>query len=240
MPVSCAFEQEFATRRPWLYHLTAAPNVARVRRAGQLHCAAALLMAGGRSEFLRRRRRRRIEVQVGTEIVHVRDQQPLHRNSMELCEGWSFDDWVAHLNNFVFFWPGRAGGPIPPGLRHFSRYATEHPALIRVPTADLFARNRGASPRFSRYNSGSPRCWDGRPSPRGPATFASGNRFSHSVSSVVEVVYQQAALLSASAELADGPHGPWRPLFDTTPSDGGNTETLPGTTVGVTRQSRPS
>ncbi len=209
-----AFERQFTTKRPWLYHLTATPNVARIRRVGQLHCAAALLRAGGRSEFIRRRRSNKLPVRVGTEIVHVRDQRPLHRNSMELCDGWSFEDWVAYLNDFVFFWPGSAGGPNPHGQRHFARYASERPALIRVPTADLFAANRRASPRFSCYNSGSPRYWRGRPSPRGPGTFASGSRFAGPASNVVEVVFQQSALLPATGELADGPQGPWRPLFD--------------------------
>ncbi len=222
------FEREFATKRPWLYHLTAASNVARVRRMGRLSSAAVLLVAGGHPEFVRRRRSEMLEVQVGTEIVHVRDQQPLHRNSMELSGGWSFEDWVAHLNDFVFFWPGSAGGPIDPGLRHFDRYANEHPALIRVPTAHVFAANHRVSPQFSGYNSGSPRCWCGRPSPRGPGTFASGSRFARPVSRVVEVAYRKAALLPKTGERAEGPQGPWRPLFAVSRSDDTNVDARHG------------
>ncbi len=179
---------------------------------GRLQCATAIMKAGGCSRFVRQRREGSLVVRVGAEDVHVRDQDPLRRNNMCLRD-CSFEDWVAHLNGLVFFWPGRACGPTGPGQRHFDRYATERPALIRVPTTDLFEANPDVSPRFSCYNSGAPRWSGGRPSPRGPGTFAFGAQFAHGVSRVVEVVYYCSALLPATAELGDAPQGPWQPFW---------------------------
>ena len=202
-------EQEFATKRPWVYHLTAFANVTRIRRMGRLQCAAAIMRAGNCSRFVRRRREGSLVVRVDAENVHVRDQGPLLRNNMWL-HGCSFEDWVAQLNGLVFFWPGRASGPTGPGQRHFDRYASERPAVIRIPTADLLEANRGGVPRFSCYNSGAPRWSGGRPSPRGLDTFTVGDEFGHGVSRVVEVAYCGSAILPATAELGGTPQGPWR------------------------------
>ena len=205
------FERGFATKRPWVYHLTAGANIARIDRMRRLDCAARIMNAGGSSSLVRRRRQESLVVQVGPEDVHVRDQKPLHRKNMCLLD-CSFEEWVAHLNSFVFFWPGWAGGPIDSGLRHFGRYASERPALIRVRTADLFGANPDRSPRFSCYNTGAPRWSGGRASPRGQGTFAFGEQFARGASKVVEVVYGGSALLPTTAELGDRPQGPWRPL----------------------------
>ena len=206
------FECEFATKRPWVYHLTAAMNIARIGRMGRLQCATTLMEAGGCSRPVRERRRKSLVVHVLGEDVHVRDQIPLSRNNMCLPRDCSFEDWVAHLNGLVFFWPGRACGPTESGLGHFRRYAAERPALVRIPTADLFRANSGASPRFSHYNSGAPRQYRGRRSPRGPDTFAFGHKFAGTVRGVVEVVYRTEARLPATAEFGYLPQGPWQPF----------------------------
>jgi hypothetical protein len=66
----------------------------------------------------------------------------------------------------VFFWPGREAGPNDHGRRHYERYRNDDVVLIRVPTQRM---PEGAEVCF--FNSGSPRCVDGRKSPRGSATF---------------------------------------------------------------------
>ena len=134
---------------------------------------------------------------------------------MDLLCGWSFKDFIEHLNGFVFFWPGkRDGGLCGPGERHFCRYAKakELLALIRVPTACLFAENRPASPRFCSYNSGAPRWANGEPSPRGPRTFSYGDQYDRTRSKVVEVVYKTSARLPESAQISCSPRGPWETL----------------------------
>ena len=210
------FEQRFASIRPYLYHLTAASNVDRIRRLGQLDCAAKLLEAGGRTDLLREKRGKDGRtVRVGNDDVHVRDQGRLYEGNIDLLCGWSFGRLIEHLNSFVFFWPGKDEGPSDYGERHFGRYAKakERLALIRVPTEGLFAESRSASPRFCAYNSGAPRCAKGRRSPRGPSTFSYGERYDRTPSKVVEVVYKTSAQLPATARLSCSPQGPWRPLY---------------------------
>ena len=207
------FEQSFASIRPYLYHLTAASNVCRIRREQRLVCAAELLAAGGRTDLLRKKRGKDgCRVRVGNDDVHVRDQEPLYKGNMDLLCGWSFGHFIEHLNRFVFFWPGkRDGGLCGPGQRHFCRYAHERPMLIRIPTPDLFAKNCVASPRFCSYNSGAPRWAKGKPSPRGPRTFSYGDQYDRT-RKVVEVVYEAAALLPKMAQISCSPRGPWRSL----------------------------
>ena len=210
------FEQRFASIRPYLYHLTAASNVDRIRRLGRLDCAAKLLEAGGRTDLLREKRGTGCTVRIGHDDVHVRDQEPLHEGTMALLCGYSFEDFIEHLNSFVYFWPGKDGSPSVSGERHFDRYARaeEQLALIRVPTTDLLEENRSASPRFCSYNSGAPRCTnDGERSPRGPCTFSYGERYDRPPSKVVEVVYKTSAQLPATAQLSCSPQGPWCPLY---------------------------
>ena len=70
----------------------------------RLDCAATLLRLGGRADLVRKRRATRTgrTVRVDNEEVHVRDQAPLHRGNMVLLGGWGFEDFIEHLNSFVF------------------------------------------------------------------------------------------------------------------------------------------
>ena len=220
------FDEKFTELRPYLYHLTAARNISRILRLRKLYCAATLLKAGKRPELIAKRRKQGRIVCVDGQQVHIRDQKPLHLKNMKLTDGWTFEQWLEHLNSFVFFWPGNAQGPIKPGVAHFNRYADERPAprLIRIPTQDLLAANTNSPPRFSRYNSGAPRQSKGKPIPRGPDTFTCGSVFSqlHQPSAVVEVAFISSVKLPDTTELATicranvlgqwNTAGAWRPL----------------------------
>ena len=208
------FETKFVATRPWLYHLTARMNVERIREEGRLDCAATLLRAGDRESVVRQRRESCEVVRVRDSSIHIRDQRPLHCKSMSLFGGWSFEDWVEHLNGLVFFWPGRDERPVCSGVRHYERYKGDEVCVIRVGTKDTFDKNRPAEPRFSCYNSGSPRCSKGQPSARGPNTIVPGDRFDGTPCKVVEVAYCEQVALPESAEVACTPFGEWRPLFD--------------------------
>ena len=213
---------EFARTRPCLWHLTDAGNVERIRRTKRLECAAALLRAGGYAACIGKRRKSSCIVRVGDDDVHIRDQKPLCADNMQLPEGWTFEKFVKFvkfvkfLNHHVFFWPGTAQTPKDSGKRHFKHYVDECPtgsvAVLSVPTKDLFAANR-TSPLFSRYNSGSPRRNEGKPSPRGPDTFICGGAFPHPPWKVIEVVFRKSAVLPPTTRRAtlhpDGPDG-WR------------------------------
>jgi hypothetical protein len=203
---------QFALLRPYLYHLTAATNIARIRRTMRLESATRILEAAGETTLVRSRRRESRIVTVYGESVHVRDQAPLHQGNMALDNGWTFEDFVAHLNGRVFFWPGSTAGPISYGVRHFARYEMDAPAILRIPTAVLFASNPDAIPLFCRYNSGSPRCSYGNKSPRTARTFEPASEAPYRASEVVEVTFEDAITLPPECQHGAGLTGPWRRL----------------------------
>jgi hypothetical protein len=210
MPFTLA---RYTQLRPFLYHLTARVNRSRIEELRRLESAAVLFDASRRVDAVRMRRRTHMSVELGTYQVLVRDQSPLYAGNVAFAKGWDFADLVADLNRRVFFWPGGTLGPISYGQRHFARYVTEKPIIIRARTDALFQSNPDRAPLFCRYNSGSPRCNGGRRSPRGPDTFLSAERCQYRPADVVEVTFLDTVTLPPDAECAEHPSGPWRPLF---------------------------
>ena len=123
-----------------------------------------------------------------------------------------FVDFVSHLDDHVFFWPGSQDGPVPSGRRHFERYVKEKPIILRVTLTDLLAANRGTSPLFCKYNSGAPRCSYGNKSPRGPETFVPTSKFCFTPTEVNEVTFKSPVKLPSSVHAASYPIGGWQPL----------------------------
>jgi len=204
--------EQFQSVRPYLYHLTARTNLPRIRDSRRLVCAASLLAAVGETKFVRQKRSGMHPVVVDGATVCIRDQDPLYRGKMALEAGWSFEDFIELLNRHVFFWAGWAHEPVGAGLRHFDRYRGEHPVVLRARFADMVAANTEAEPLFCKYNSGSPRCSYGSPSPRGLQTFVPAERAFYSPSNVVEVVFRDRVALPNSTEQADSYGGPWQAL----------------------------
>ena len=200
----------YAKLRPYLYHLTAAANLPEIQRSRTLAPASVLMTRAGRTELTELRRPAHVHLTWDSAVTMLRDQEPLHARNMRLEEGWTFTDFVAHLNARVFFWPGDARGPIPHGQRHFVRYADEQPATMRVRTTSVCAANASQRPLFSKYNSGSPRWSGGVASPRGPSTFVNSEQAPFGAGAVVEVSFAEELLMPADAErrmVADGPWG---------------------------------
>lgn len=204
---------DFQTLRPYLYHLTDQRNIARIQRTARLTSAARILQAAGERGVISSRRPTSIDVPVDGERVWIRDQRPLHAGNVRLEGGWTFGTLVSELNEKVFFWPGGPSGPISYGHRHFARYESEHPALLRLNTARMIATNPAATPLFSRYNSGSPRWSNGIASPRGPRTFLSCTEATFSPAAVVECVIPHEVMLPECAEIAPTYAGPWQRLL---------------------------
>jgi hypothetical protein len=202
----------FVEQRPFLYHLTSQTNVGSIRATRVLESAERLFRAAGRSDLLKTRRREGLEVAIGTTTVHIRDQSPLHAGNMRLETGWTLDDFVLHLNEHVFFWPGRDGGPISYGLRHYQRYELDQPVMLRIPTGALLRTNPSTVPLFCKYNSGSPRCHQGRKSPRTRRTFLPADAAEFGVTQVVEVTFPGAVRLPRETEFGPTPIGPWESL----------------------------
>jgi hypothetical protein len=154
-----------------------------------------------------------VEVTVGGHIITICDQGPLYSRNIALSPGFTFPALIELLNGYVFFWPGLDAGPIKSGRNHFERYRDDHPSVIRVPTASLFALGPSPTPLFSRYNTGAPRFSRGQASPRGPDVFLSHERFPGVASDVIEVGFRGSIRLPTTAEVSNEPFAAWRPLF---------------------------
>ncbi len=187
----------FAQLRPRLYHLTSRGNCDRILQSRRIDCASSLLRLGKRPDLMSMPRRAIEEVRIDGTCVTIRDQAVLHEGNIAFEPGWSFQDVVQALNDHVFYWPGNERGPIRPGLNHFKRYNTPDNVVMSLATGDVLRANADRSPKFCRFNSGSPRCVSGRKSPRGPSTFVEADRFSGTASAVVEFVYHQTSSIRA-------------------------------------------
>jgi hypothetical protein len=179
----------FSNLRPYLYHLTASRNLPSILLDRRLDCATELLGPTAKSQA-RIRRSESLAVESGGKNVVLRDQRPLHPGNCDLQEGWSFEDFVEHLNSFVYFWPGKASKPVRSGINHFARYQYEDAVVLKVRTVDLISANPNSTPRVSRVNSGAPRWSGGRASPRGSRTFLPLADFDGTASDVVEFVFE--------------------------------------------------
>lgn len=204
--------QTYSALRPYLYHLTARSNLPRIRARRQLESASSLAEQANRSALLDVRRATHVPILVDGEEVVLRDQSPLHLRNMRLEEGWTFERFIAHLNQRVFFWPGRDSGPNDYGRRHFARYESEQPVIVRVAFTDLVNANAAVAALFAKCNSGSPR-WSGGAAPvRGSRTFVVAAEAPFSAGDVVEVTFQGRVELPSSAEVSDHPDGAWQAL----------------------------
>lgn len=203
---------EYARLRPYLYHLTSAENLSRIRRTRALVSAASLAEQANRQDLLRTRRKEHVPVVVDGDIVVLRDQAPLHRGNMRLDDGWTFERFVKHVNGRVFFWPGDADGPIPYGERHFGRYAPENPVILRVVFSSVVAANPAASPLFSRCNSGSPRWSRGLPGNRGAMTFVEAAKAPFRAAQAVEVTFLDKVNLPHDSEYRFYANESWKSL----------------------------
>lgn len=202
----------FVQFRPYLYHLTARENLSAIEQLRELRCTNLLLEASGLEHLASTRRREHLQITIMGSAVIIRDQAPLKEGAIEFEDGWSVPRLVKHLNEQVFFWPGTAAGPIGAGANHFDRYSSERPVIIRIGTQAAIRANL----RYSRFNSGAPRCSGGKRSPRGSKTYFAAEDFPGTPSDVVEVVVEGSLQLPATAELAEQPYGPWRRLIGAT------------------------
>ncbi len=204
--------ERFASLRPFLYHLTASQNVSLIRESMILRCTKDILCDSSHTDLVRTKRIEEVLANFHEQVVHVRDQRPLHPGHISFEDGWTFSDLVEDLNSRVFFWPGKDSGPNDYGIRHFERYAGENPVILRMNFEDALEVNE-SEPTFSKYNSGSPRCNQGSPIPRGPETFSTAPNTDFTVSKVVEVSFTKAMNMPFSTEIGDCPFGPWKSLL---------------------------
>lgn len=200
----------FIKLRPFLFHVTARENLVSLQLTHRLEPAAELIRRAGRSELLAARRRSGVAIVVDGVRIELKDQAPLIFANAELAGGWTPDDFVAHLNEHVYFWPGCEDGPIKHGSRLLEHYAADAPLVIRIPTPALLAANISAVPLFCEFNSGAPRMQRGKKVPRGPHTFATAEAFPRGAAEVVELVFRSSVQLPQATDVWLDGH--WAPL----------------------------
>lgn len=167
----------------------------------------------GRLDLLRIPRRKPETITVDGRSIVLRDQRPLHKGNMKLPKGFTFEDFVETLNRRIFFWPGSKLGPIDYGVRHFAHYESDNPVILRIDLDSLVQANPLLAPHFCQYNSGSPRCSNGKKIPRGPQTFLPAGAFNGTPSKVVEVTFGAEIVLPQGTECGTRPKGPWKRLL---------------------------
>ena len=206
--------ETYARLRPFLYHLTHRHNIDRIICTRRLQSAASLLRLAGMSSMATEKREKSVRISINGCSVILCDQAPLYSKNAQFIEGWSLSEFIAYLNEFVFFWAGSEKGPVDYGVHHFERYYPEGPLIVRVRMMSLCCENPNTEPLFCRYNSGSPRWSGGKPSPRGPDTFSTANDSEFTAGSVKEVVFRGSITIPNDCEYSPSIYGPWSPLAD--------------------------
>jgi hypothetical protein len=203
---------QFAGARRYAFHLTDPANLVGIQRERRLISAAEAMTRFDRLDLLTERRRRHERLTKGENKILLRDQGPLHAGHIDFRGDWTLARFVQELNDHVYFWTGNPGISTY-GRRHFERYRSEAPVVLRLECAELFNSSPMDELRFCRFNSGSPRTVNGRKSPRGPETFVAGPDFPGAPADVVEVVFRRGVALPPSTEIGPTPDGPWHRLF---------------------------
>jgi hypothetical protein len=203
----------YVSARPYLFHLTHRGNLNHIRELARLFPAAVLMERANQIDLIRSLRRGYRQVSFEGRTIVIRDQDKLHRGNTGVPSGFTFEDLIESLNRRIFFWPGGTAGPISYGQRHYERYEEEHPVILRIDFQSLVDANPSVSPLFCRYNSGSPRCFDGKKSPRGPNTFLPAADFHETASKVVEVTFDTEIILPPTTQFGKHPSGPWKKLI---------------------------
>jgi|SRR6267378_755900 len=198
----------FSEKRPFLYHLTSQLDLPLIVSSRSLLSAGILLgQTKNGLDHMRQKRSEHLLIEVQGHRVMIRDQRPLSEKALRKCldEGLMPEDYYELLNRRVFFWP-----TLSRLQRHFDRYQSEEPILLRFSTQEMLRLNANAE--FSRINSGATRAnshLGGIPPRRGRGTFSSAEQYPRAISSVAEVTFLDECTLPPEFESAYDPDGPW-------------------------------
>jgi hypothetical protein len=200
----------FKTKRPYLYHLTDRRNYEQIKDCKTLFSTKSLVEMSNvdlRDGLLNRRRPCHTEIKVDGRSIFLRDQRPISLNALSKCltDGWTCGDYIFHLNSRVFFWP-----TINRLVRHFERYKSENPIILKISTGELFSIN--AEAEFCRLNSGATRCnsyLGGIPPYRGKQTFQKAEEFDNPISTVAEVTFPDKCAIPPTIAISSDPTGNW-------------------------------
>jgi hypothetical protein len=203
--------EKFIEKRPFLYHLTDQKNIQLIIKYGRLFSTNKLIERAGKEEYIPIKRTKRLnhyELEFNGEIYSIRDQQPISEKALKKCltHDWECADYFEFLNNRVFMWP-----TLDRLSRHYNRYVSENPTILRFETNSLFEVNQNV--KFSRLNSGATRAnsyLGGKPPERGNETFILAVDYTNSISSVAEVTFEEECILPETFYLSNSPDGIWK------------------------------
>lgn len=197
-------------KRPFLYHLTSRVNIPSIVRSRGLLSASVLLERAddpAALAHLRRRRPDHVTIEIEGREVMIRDQRPISEKALAKCLDGDLQpaDYYELLNHRVFLWP-----TLKRLARHYDRYKSEEPVLLRFSTREILALNPRAE--FSRLNSGATRAnsYLGGIAPRrGRETFQTAEACDCGISAIAEVTIPRSCVLPERFHSADDPDGPW-------------------------------
>lgn len=212
--------QDWHRLRPYLYHFAPLRNIREVIRRREMLSATRIVQLALSYDptqlaepevFLSTPRNSSFPLRIGREeadLFVLNDQLPMTRGNCFANLDCTPQEFVATLNNLVFFWPGNAEGPRTKG-RHASSFRSRYPqfAAIRFRFADV--HNRIATLKFCGCNSGAPQQRDRIR--RSPAIFRSFDEPAI-VGQAVEVVAEGNLRLPETVEYREHSQSPWIPV----------------------------
>lgn len=207
---------ELIATSPYLYHVTHASSLGRIRAVRRLDSAAKLMEAGGRLDLLRQRREQMEEFFVNGDMIRLTDQKPIVEANIAFLDGWNLGDLIEAINRRAFFWRGPASGLLKKDQGHFAKYhaAGHQLVFVRIMLDETVRLNADRGPELCRYNSGAARMNRGKRIPRGLSTFVEPENAAFDIGNVREVVFREFVAIPSSAEFSEESWmGPWRSLW---------------------------
>lgn len=200
---------DFITATPFLYHLTDSRNMPFIKRTKKLLSAVELGRLSAIEDFesfVKTRRPDHTKLTIDSCDVFIRDQKPLNR-ALDKCltNNWTREDYIYHLNRRVFTWP-----TIDRLTKHYDRYASENPIILRFNTGEILKLNKNAE--ITNLNSGATRplgILGGVAPARGKDTFKPFKDYHLPVRSVAEVTFLDECVLPKTFHVGTSPIARW-------------------------------
>lgn len=145
---------DFVRQWPYCYHITFAVNLVLIQASRCLYSAEALLSAAGEVRGHHRRLTDKL-IQVRGQSVALRNQYALNPQALNLPCDCSLEDYIAFLNERIYFWPGTSIGPVADGIRMLAADgSTMTSVVIRVQSSSLIEANAYATMYVATCNTG--------------------------------------------------------------------------------------
>lgn len=201
---------KFISLRPYVYHLTDRRNLKSIIAQKKILSTKKIVNDSAKPNkrtYLSSRRPEHDLIKINGFDFHIRDQQPISELVLgrSLTNNWTVADFIAHLNKRVFFWP-----TINRLQRHYDRYQSENPIILRFKTDDLITLNNDIE--FCHLNSGATRCsshWNGDAPHRGADTFLTATNYLKKPATVAEVTIPDYCDLPIDYWTSASPTGAW-------------------------------